>query len=41
VTLRKSPEERAALARAKATLDQLDFYPRPVKVDRVRILHRA
>ena len=39
MTLRKSIEERAALQRAKATLDQLGFYPTPVKIDRVRILH--
>lgn len=31
--------ERAALARAKARLDRLDLYPRPVGVGRVRILH--
>jgi hypothetical protein len=37
--LRRSAQERAALERAKATLDQLDFYPRPVNIDRVRILH--
>ena len=37
--LRRSPEERAALVRAKATLDTFDFYPEPVKIDRVRILH--
>jgi hypothetical protein len=27
------------LGRAKARLDQLDFYPRPVRIDGVRILH--
>ena len=27
------------LARAKARLDRLDFHPRPVRVDHVRILH--
>jgi hypothetical protein len=31
--------ERAALARAKARLDRLDLYPRPVRVERVRIVH--
>ena len=39
VSLRRSAEERAALERAKATLDQLDFYPKPVNIDHVRILH--
>ena len=39
MTLRRTPEERAALRRAKATLDQLDFYPEPVNIARVRILH--
>jgi len=39
VNLRKTPEERQALERAKATLDTLDFYPRKVKIDHVRILH--
>lgn len=33
------PEERAALTRAKQTLDALDFYPTPVDIDRARILH--
>ncbi len=37
--LRRSPEERVALRAAKATLDRLAFYPRPVNVARVRILH--
>jgi hypothetical protein len=37
--LRRSPEERAALKRAKATLDRFDFYPRPVNIAHVRILH--
>jgi hypothetical protein len=37
--LRRSPEEAAALARAKARLDRLGFYPAPVRVGRVRILH--
>ena len=31
-------ELRATLARAKARLDTLDFYPEPVRIDRVRIL---
>ena len=39
--LRRSPEEAAALQRAKARLDRLDLYPRPVRIDRVRILHVA
>jgi hypothetical protein len=29
----------AALGRAKARLDRLDLYPRPVRVERVRVLH--
>ena len=32
------PAARAALARAKARLDRLDLYPRPVRIDRVRVL---
>jgi hypothetical protein len=36
---RSRVEERAALARAKARLDRLEFHPRPVRIDRVRILH--
>ena len=39
MSLRRTAEERAALERAKATLDTLDFYPTPVKIDHVRILH--
>jgi hypothetical protein len=35
----RSAEETAALERAKARLDRLDFYPTPVRIDRVRILH--
>jgi hypothetical protein len=31
--------EVAALERAKAVLDRFDFYPRKVRIDRVRILH--
>jgi hypothetical protein len=34
-----SPAERAAIARAKARLDRLTLYPRPVDVRRVRLLH--
>ena len=37
--LRRSAEERAALQRATARLDRLDFYPRPINIARVRILH--
>jgi hypothetical protein len=29
----------AALARAKARLDRLDLYPRPVRLERVRVWH--
>ena len=36
---RGGPEERAALARAKARLDRLDFHPRPVRTARTRIWH--
>ncbi|MEA2320318.1 MAG: hypothetical protein QOD81_168 [Solirubrobacteraceae bacterium] len=32
-----SPAERAAIARAKARLDRLSLYPRPVDTSRVRI----
>jgi hypothetical protein len=39
VNLRRTAEEVAALERAKATLDTLDFYPRKVKIDHVRIIH--
>ncbi|MDA0184701.1 hypothetical protein OJ997_30645 [Solirubrobacter phytolaccae] len=39
MTLRRTPEEREALRRAKATLDALDFYSTPVKIEHVRILH--
>ncbi len=31
--------ERAAVARAKERVDRLSLYPRPVRVDRVRIVH--
>jgi hypothetical protein len=34
-----SPAERAVIARAKARLDRLSLYPRPVDTRRVRILH--
>jgi len=34
----RSPEEIAAIARAKARLDRLDLYPRPVRIRRVRVL---
>jgi len=37
--VRRSPDEIAALRRAKARRDRLDFYPRPVRIGRVRILH--
>ena len=37
--LRRSAAEAAALQRAKGVLDGLDFYPRKVRIDRVRILH--
>jgi hypothetical protein len=30
-------EPAAALARAKARLDTLDYYPEPVRIDRVRV----
>jgi hypothetical protein len=32
------PDERAALARCKARLDRLGLYPRPVRIERVRVL---
>ena len=34
-----SPAERAVIARAKARLDRLSLYPRPVDTRRVRVLH--
>jgi hypothetical protein len=37
--VRRSPEEIAAIRRAKARLDRLGFYGAPVRVGRVRILH--
>ena len=36
-----SPAERAVIARAKARLDRLSLYPRPVDTRRVRVLHTA
>ena len=36
---RSTPVERAAIAGAKARLDRLDLYPRPVDIRRVRVLH--
>src|SRR5919202_5985542 len=39
MALRRTPAELAALRRAKARLDRLDFYPQPVRIGRVRILH--
>jgi hypothetical protein len=33
-----TPAQRAALARAKARLDTLDWWPRPVRMDRVRLV---
>jgi hypothetical protein len=33
-----TPAHRAALLRAKARLDRLDLYPRPVRVERARIV---
>jgi hypothetical protein len=35
-----APDERLALAlrRAKARLDRLDYYPRPVRLERVRVV---
>jgi hypothetical protein len=35
----REPEALAAIARAKARLDRLALYPRPVRTDHVRILH--
>jgi hypothetical protein len=37
--VRRSPAEIAALKRAKARLDRLDYYARPVSIAHVRILH--
>ena len=33
-----TPAHRAALERAKARLDRLDLYPRPVRIEGVRVL---
>lgn len=35
----RTEAERNAIFRAKRRLDQLDFYPRPVDIRHVRILH--
>ena len=37
--MRRSPEEIEKIKRAKARLDRLDFYPEPVRIGHVRILH--
>ena len=37
--LKRSTEELATLTRAKATLDGLGFYPKPIDIAHVRILH--
>ena len=34
-----SPDFAAALVRAKARLDTLDYYSEPVRIERVRIVH--
>jgi hypothetical protein len=39
VMVRRSAEEAEVLARAKARLDRLALYPRPVDVSRVRVRH--
>ena len=36
--VRRPHGERELLERAKARLDRLDLYPRPVRIDRVRVL---
>ena len=36
---RRSPEEIAAILRAKARLDRFDLYPQPVRIGHVRVLH--
>ena len=36
--MRPNGEARAALERARARLDRLDLYPRPVRLDRVRVV---
>jgi hypothetical protein len=35
----RTTAEREAIVRAKARLDRLTLYPRPVEIGRVRILH--
>ena len=37
--MRRSPAEIAAILRAKERMDRLDFYPEPVRIGHVRILH--
>ena len=37
--LERSVAEQQVIARAKARLDRLDLYPRPVDVSQVRVLH--
>jgi hypothetical protein len=37
----RSPEEIAAIGRAKERLDRLSLYPVPVSTERVRIVHMA
>jgi hypothetical protein len=32
------PDLRARLAQAKARLDQLDYYPQPVRIEKVRVV---
>jgi hypothetical protein len=36
--VRRTPEEIAVLSRAKARLDQLAFYPEPVRIGRARAI---
>jgi hypothetical protein len=36
--VRRLPDERARLARAKARLDRLSLYPQPVSLDGVRVV---
>jgi hypothetical protein len=36
--VRRLPRERERLSRAKARLDRLELYPRPVALERVRVL---
>lgn len=36
--MKRLPGERERLGRAKARLDRLDLYPRPVRLDGVRVL---